>query len=166
MKIVGKIFAVLYSVIFSLLIFVCSLGLVVTNVFTPSFFKDALKSVDLNELSAKDLGLSDDPNASLGDALADTLAEAGFDKAVAKKIMENEEIKEVAGDVIGKFVNYQSTGEVPQVSKSDVQKVINNPDVKQIIGTSISDADINEMVNEVNNMLKELCEEGGASFGF
>lgn len=167
MKIVGKIFAVLYTIVFSVFLLAFSLILPVSNGLNASFFSGLLNTIELSEIKAKDLGFSDDPNISLEDALVDTIAEMGIDKNVAKEIMENEEIKDLAGNLLEKFVNYTiNPEEVPQISREEVETVLNNSAVKEVMDSSISSEDIDEIVKEANKALKEMCKDGGVNFEF
>lgn len=164
MKIVGKILAVLYSIVFSLVLLLISILINCTNIFKGSFYKDVLNSVKLNELKASDLGLSDDPNQTVEEVLVDKLKEVGINSDVSKKIINNQEIKEVLGNLMADIVNYSiDPKEVPQISKNDVEKILNNKDVKEIIDENLSQEDIDKLVNEANKMLKEIG--GGLNVG-
>lgn len=163
MKIVGKIIAVLYSILFVLILFGMSLLIASTNLLKGDFYADLLKNVNLKEIDASSLGLSDEEGVTLEDALADKLSDIGLSKSTSKAILENAEIKEVVGDVIGQVINYKvGNGNAPKVTKEQVKTVFENEEVKKAFGgESIDSEDLDEMVNEINSMLKELVDSGG-----
>lgn len=162
MKVLGKIAAILYSIIFVLAFFGVSLLVGASNLLNGSFYTSVLKSVDLNEINASDLGLTDNPDESLEDVLINQLSESGLDKQVSEAILNNDEIKEVVGDVIGQVINYTiNKGEAPKITKDQAKTILDNKDVKKMLDEDFTDEDINELVSELNEFLKEFADEGG-----
>lgn len=163
MKVLGKIIAVLYSIIFVFALTGVSLLIGASNLLDGSFYTEVLKSVDLNEINASDLGLTDNPDESLQDVLVNQLSESGLDKQVSEAILNNEEIKEVVGDVIGQVIDYTAgIGEAPKVTTEQAKVILNNKNVKQLLDEDLTDEDINELVNGLNEFLKEFADEGGS----
>ena len=162
MKLLGKIVSVIYSIIFTIALFGISISLFASNLLKGSFYTDLLKNVDLKEISASDLGLTDSSNENLHDYLVNELTQAGLDKNVSNTILNNSEIKEVVGNVIEQVINYSINKEnVPKITEAQMKKVLNNKDVKQLIGENLTGSEVSELTKELNKFLKEFADNGG-----
>lgn len=64
MKVFGKVISILYSIIFTIALVGLSFSLFASNLLKGSFYTDLLKNVDLKEISASDLGLTDSLNGN------------------------------------------------------------------------------------------------------
>lgn len=166
MKILGKIIAVLYSIIFTLAIVLVSILITSSNLLRGDFYTELLTNVDLKEISASDLGLSEEEGTNLEDALVDKLTDFGFTESASVSMLQSKEIKEVLGNVIGQVINYNiNKGDAPKVTKDQVKVIFDNEEVKKTLDADFSDEDINELVENINEMLLEFTDLGGSLNG-
>ena len=85
-----------------------------------------------------------------------------MDKNVSNTILNNSEIKEVVGNVIEQVINYSINKEnAPKITEAQMKKVLNNKDVKQLIGEDLTGSEVSELTNELNKFLKEFADNGG-----
>jgi len=154
MKVIGKIFAVIFSCIFGIIIFSFSIVSFASSIYTEDFYSNIFKNIDLSTIKLSDLGV--DVDGTVEDYLVDVLDKAGIDSEISRNIIRNDEIKEVLGEFVSECVEYATTKEeIPQIEKEDVNKILNNKDVKEIVKDKISEEDIDELINEVNKLIKE-----------
>ncbi len=163
MKIIGKFFAFIFSCIYCLLLTSIITLSYSTNLLKGDFYTQILDKVDLSEINVKvSSGNSGETiNVPLKDILVDGLVKNGMDEETAIKIIENDNIKRVMGNVIGEIINYQLTKEnIPEVSKEDIISIINDPDINKE-GATFTDEQINEIHESINVFLSKLALEGG-----
>lgn len=163
MKIIGKFFAFIFSFIYCLLLTSIITLSYSTNLLKGDFYTQILDKVDLSEINVKvSSGNSGETiNVPLKDILVDGLVKNGMDEETAIKIIENDNIKRVMGNVIGEIINYQLTKEnIPEVSKEDIIIIINDPDINKE-GSTFTDEQINEIHESINVFLSKLALEGG-----
>lgn len=154
MKIVGKIFAILFSVLFGIILFAFSIVTFVSSIYNENFYENILKNIDLSTIKLSDLGV--DLEGTVEDYLVYSLNEIGFDSETSRSIIRNDEIKEVLGEFVSDCVEYAiKKEEIPQIEKEDIDKILNNKEVKEKIESKIKDEDINKLVKEVNNFIKD-----------
>lgn len=169
MRILGKVISVLYSIVFVAVLFSLSALICASNLLKGDFYTEVLESVELEEISAKDLGLVDDDDPegqdkNLQEVLVEKISDAGIDKEVADAILKNKEIKKVVGDVIGQVINYKlADGEAPKVTETQVKSILNNEDVKKMFDGELSNEDISEMTEMFNEFLKDFASDGGTN---
>lgn len=157
MKIFGKVLSVVYTILFTIVLLILSVSLFASNFFKDSFYADMLKNVNFDEIPADVIGLGEE-GKTLKESLVDILNGAGVNKKVADEILDDEQIKEVLGNLIGDIARYSANGEnLPQLKKEDLEKVINNKSVKELLP---DDFNTNDLVKGVNETLKENIEGG------
>lgn len=165
MKVIGKIFAVVFSTIYFFILLALLIINFGTNILKGDFYVSILKSVDLKTIKVSDLGNiigtdEIDEGTTLEEVLIESLEESGIDKQVGIEILENDEIKEVVGKFIGEYINYSVTKEnVPEISKEDINKIINNASVKKVIGNELDGMSIDEIYDELNSEIKDMLKE-------
>lgn len=163
MKIVGKFFAFIFSFIYCLLLTSLITVSYASNLLKGDFYTQILNKVDLNEINVKvaDNSTGETTNVPLKELLVDGLTESGMDEATAVKIIENDNIKKVMGNVIGEIINYQlNKGDIPEVSKEDIKSIVNDPDINTE-NENITDEQINEIYESINTFLSQLALKGG-----
>lgn len=163
MKIVGKFFAFIFSFIYCLLLTSFITVNYASNLLKGDFYTQILNKVDLNEINVKvaDNSTGETVNVPLKELLVDGLKESGMDEDTAVKIIENDNIKKVMGNVIGEIINYQlNKGDIPEVSKEDIKSIVNDPDINTE-NENITDEQIDEMYESINTFLSQLALKGG-----
>lgn len=163
MKILGKILSIFYCFIFCIILIVLSFLIFGSKLLDKSFYSELIKNTELSEIKAKDLGLSEDNSKSVEDIVVEKLKSANVDEKTSKAIINNDEIKEIAGEKIGETVSYivGVSDKIPTVTKEEVKIILENSDVKKIVGDNLTEKDVNKLVDEVNNMFKEYCKDRG-----
>lgn len=163
MKIVGKLFAFIFSIIYCVVLTAFITLNYSTNLLKGEFYTEILNKVDLNEVEVKvkDNITGEETNVPLNELVIEGLTENGMSEEDATKIIANENIKRVLGNVVGEIVNYQlNKGDTPEVSKEDIKSIINDPDLNK--NTEIlTDEEINELQQNINLFLSKLALEGG-----
>lgn len=167
LKIIGKIFAVLFSTVY----FFILTGFVIlffgSNLLSTVYYKDVLKSIDLKEIKVKDLNINTDElvideNTSVQDIIVEGLEESGLNNEMSVAIVENEEIRGILGTYIGEYVNYQvSGGEIPEIKLEDVKTVLTNELIIEAVGETPTDEDIEKVYEELNNLTRDYIDGGG-----
>ena len=163
MKIIGKLFAFIFSIIYCVVLTAFITLNYSTNLLKGEFYTEILNKVDLNEieLKVKDNITGEETNVPLKDLVIEGLTENGMSEEDATKIIENENIKRVLGNVVGEIINYQlNKGDIPEVSKEDIESIINDPDLNKNRET-LTDEEINELQQNINSFLSKLALEGG-----
>lgn len=154
MKIIGKMFAVIFSSVFGIILFAFSLVTFVSSIYTEDFYTNIFKNIDLSAIKLSDLGI--DLEGTLEDYLVSALEEVGIDKEASISILRNDEIKEVLGEFVSDCVEYATNKEeLPKIEKEDINKILDNKEVKEVVKDKIKEEDIDELITEVNNLIKE-----------
>ena len=163
MKIIGKLLAFIFSFIYCILLTSFITLNYSTNLLKGEFYTEILNKVDLNEIEVKvkDNITGEEKNVPLKELVIEGLTENGMSEEDATKIIENENIKRVLGNVVGEIVNYQlNKGDIPEVSKEDVESIINDPNLNKNNET-LTDEEINKLQQNINSFLSKLALEGG-----
>lgn len=167
LKIIGKIFAVLFSAVYFFALASFVILFFGSNLLSTTYYKSVLKSIDLKEIKIKDLNvnineLDIDENTSVQDIIVEGLEELGLNNEMSIAIVENEEIREILGTYIGEFVNYQvSGGEMPEIKLEDVKTVLTNELIIEAAGKTPTDEDIEKVYEELNNLTRDYIDGGG-----
>lgn len=149
MKTLGKICAIIYSIMFYFIITIAFVSIFALKFVNNNFYIKAFKNIDFNKIIVNEY------NETLEDAIISDLEENGIDKEDAKKILNSSEFKEFMGNIVGNYVNYILTdNKTDIVSKSDIRKIINK--IEDITGNKI-EVDEDEIVNAINE-IKENSE--------
>lgn len=162
MKIVGKFFAFIFSFIYCLVLTSFITISYSTNLLKGEFYTQILNKVDFNEINVKvDNGQGEITEVPLKDLLVNGLTQTGMDEETAVKIIENENINRIVGNLVGDIMNYQlNKGDVPEVSKEDIKSIVNDPDINKDNAT-LTDEEINELQETINSFLNQMMLEGG-----
>lgn len=162
MKIVGKFFAFIFSLIYCLILTSFITLSYSTNLLNGEFYTKILNKVDFNEINVKvDNGQGEITEVPLKDLLVNGLTQTGMDEDTAVKIIENENINRIVGNLVGDIMNYQlNKGDIPQVSKEDIKSIVNDPDINKDNAT-LTDEEINELQETINSFLNQMVLEGG-----
>jgi hypothetical protein len=162
MKIVGKFFAFIFSFIYCLVLTSFITISYSTNLLKGEFYTQILNKVDFNEIEIKvDNGQGEITEVPLKDLLVNGLTQTGMDEDTAVKIIENENINRIVGNLVGDIMNYQlNKGDIPEVSKEDIKSIVNDPDINKDNAT-LSDEEINELQETINSFLNQMLLEGG-----
>ena len=165
MKIFRTIIASVFSVLFFFVLLGMTLLLFVSNAFNKEYYKEVLKDVNLEEVKLNEIGIdnfNDDlgSDASVNDVLVEGLKEFNINENDAKKIINNNEVKEVVGSLLSDAVIYLTNREnLPQISMEDVKKLSNLDDLKDIIDNIPGD-EMEKLIGDVNQMIKNYLKEG------
>lgn len=165
MKIFRTIIASVFSVLFFFVLLGMTLLLFVSNAFNKEYYKEVLKDVNLEEVKLNEIGIdnfNDDlgSDASVNDVLVEGLKEFNINENDAKKIINNNEVKEVVGSLLSDAVIYLTNREnLPQISMEDVKKLSNVDDLKDIIDNIPGDK-MEKLIGDVNQMIKNYLKEG------
>lgn len=165
MKIFRTIIASVFSVLFFFVLLGMTLLLFVSNAFNKEYYKEVLKDLNLEEVKLNEIGIdnfNDDlgSDASVNDVLVEGLKEFNINENDAKKIINNNEVKEVVGSLLSDAVIYLTNREnLPQISMEDVKKLSNVDDLKDIIDNIPGD-EMEKLIDDVNQMIKNYLKEG------
>lgn len=163
MRFIGNFFAGIVSLIYFAVLLVMSMALFASNLFSADYFSDVLKSIEFSEIKLSDLGIEGvEEGATVEDLLVDTLEEAGVSENDAKKILNSEEIKDVAGNFLSDTVTYiaNQDGEIPQIKEKDVDRILQSEELKGLLQEVPDDIKTKDMTDEINNMIREMFEGG------
>lgn len=168
LKSLGKVLAVILCIVYCFCLIAFISMSFAGKLLSGSYYAKVLQDIDLKEIKLSDLGdfsnvsnLSGD--ATLEDALVETLKEGDVDEKTAYAIVENNEIRGIVGNYIGEYINYNFGGEKPIIVKEDVEKVLMNPDVIKAIGKIPTAKDIDSVYDQLNGLITEIEEEDGVN---
>lgn len=160
----GKFLGVIFSIIYSIILIIMIILLFASSFLKGNLYGNILKSIDISEIKLSDISpelasmMGED--LTLEETFISVLEEAGIDSNVATKLVETEEVKEIAGDYIGEIINYTIyKEEFPEIKEKDVEKVIDNIDIEEITGESINKEEIMKFVEEFNSSTKDSILE-------
>lgn len=165
MKYIGKFFAVIFSIIYmAFLIAFISLNYS-KNLLSGDFYSNILKSVDFSQIKVSDIantfdGIEHYEDATLEDIIVEGLTDGGMSEEQAKGIVENENVKNVVGNLIGEMVEYGvNGGDIPTISNEDIKALVTDPELN-IEGEEFTDEEIEEVTNQLNDIINQLLTEG------
>lgn len=169
LKVFGKIFAVLFCIIYFFGLTAIMTLMISRNLVSENYYSKVFRDIDLSSIVLSDLGefselLEDsglDETATLEDLAIKFLTNGElFSEEKARAIVQNEEIRSIVGEFVGEFINYAMGGEAPEISKSDLETVLRNPDLNSVTGVP-TDEDIDRIYDQLNIAIKDIVEEGG-----
>lgn len=169
LKVFGKIIAVLFCIVYFFCLTAIMTLMISRNLVSSNYYSRVFKDIDLNAIVLSDLGefselLEDsglDETATLEDLAIKFLTNGElFSEEKARAIVQNEEIRSIVGEFVGEFINYAMGGEAPEISKSDLETVLRNPDLNSVTGVP-TDEDIDRIYDQLNIAIKDIVEEGG-----
>ncbi len=157
MKIVGKIFASIYSILF-VFISLCFLSLFFTRTFiSRDFLVSSLKKIDLEAIKVEDLGTNDyfadyDENITLSEAITNEMEKAGIDKEKAEEIVNDEKLREFIGDKANEVIE--------AIANEEEIKVVTNDEVKDALGVlELTEDNYQEVTDFLNEVISEVNKE-------
>lgn len=173
LKILGKFFAVIFSIVFFFVLTGFMSALFARNITSANYYSDVIENIDLDTMKVSDLNeffdIGDlDPDATLEDALIDALTEESGDAVAAKSLVNNKEIRSIVGKFLGDFINYYLGGEKPNVSKKDLETILTNSDYVKLAGERPTQKEIDNIYNDIVDGLEEAKEnlkESGGEIG-
>lgn len=160
MKIIGKVFSLIFSIIFFIGITIFGFLFLTSKFFNPNYYTEMLDSIEIKEIKVSELGIEDLTNefgdVTIEEAIVISLEKEDIDSEVALEIIESKEIKEILGKVISGIVDYEVTNEtLPQLDKTDIDKLLDNKQINEIIQKENIEIDREELLNQINKTLKE-----------
>lgn len=156
MKVVRSIISGVFSIIYFAILICFIVISFASSIYNEKFYSDILKSVDLDTVYLNDFGIEEE--GTVEDFLVSTLNEAGIDENISLNIIRSDEIKELTGKFISEYVDYVSNNEkIPQITREDVDVILNNKDVKELIDKNIdlTDEKINKIIDMANEFIRE-----------
>ena len=159
MKIIGKIFASVYSTILTLVMIAFLMLFFAQSVISKEFIASALKSFDFSEVTVKEFGLEDyvqkyGEDATVEDAILSELEAAGIDKEAARKVINDDNIKDFVADKASEIIEAVSEEKnVTLVTEAEIRDALQNLDLTNEDYASITDF-LNEVITEFNKEVK------------
>ena len=161
MKVIGKIFAVLLSILYFVVLILFTSLIFVQKLSTGDFYSSILTSIDLDEIKLSDIDVTFDgmehyEDETVADLLVEGLVDSGVEEVTAVEIVSNDNVKNLVGELIGEYVDYQINKEnIPQIEVEDIKSIMSDMSIEA------SDDDIEELTNNINNILSKLANEEG-----
>lgn len=173
LKFFGKFIAFILSIIYFVGITALLVASFSLNLVSESYYTDIINNIDLSDLKVNQFGdlFKDAPvdeDASVEDIIVKYFKqESNIDEEVVRNAINNEKVRNLAGKVIGSYVNYSVSGEKPEISKSELQNVLDEPEVKKLLSYAPSDADVSTdyLYKQLNNLIEDMMENGGVNNG-
>lgn len=166
MKILGKFFAVILSILyFAIAISFMTLSYT-KNIVNGDFYADFLNSIDIDTLKVSDIaetfgGMEHYEDQTIKEVIVEGLVDSGVDEDVATKIIDNENIKTMLGNLIAEIIDYKiSGGDIPTISKEDITNIVNDSTLN-IEKKEFTDAEIDEIYLNLNNIIEQIIMNGG-----
>lgn len=163
MKIVGKIFAVIFCIIY----FFVLMGFMVFdfagNVVSSNYYANIFENIDLETIKVSDLkGFFNegeyDSNATLEDVIVNFFSEEDIEERKVKALLNDKTARKTIGKVIGDLVSYAMGGEKPAITRNDIKSFFNNSVVTDITGIP-TEENIDYVYEELNKAIEEV--DGG-----
>lgn len=156
LKILGKCFSVIYSVIYAFALYIFVIILFITTLISTSFMVEVIKSVDLADIKIADTELSSEyaakygEDATLEDVVVGEMVEVGIEENSARELVNDENIREFLGEKIGELIDNSITGnDVASIEEKDMQKALVNISLTEEEVKNITDF-LNDFIDEYN----------------
>lgn len=167
MKVIGKIFAVIFCIIYYFALTGLLLSAFVSNTLSGNYYADIFTNIDLKTIKASDLGEffnegQFDEDASLEDVIIEYFAAGNVEEEKIQALLNDKEARNKAGKVIGEIVSYAMGGEKPQISREEIKSFFDNPVVTDVTGNP-TEENIDYLYNQINKAIEEV--EGGINVG-
>lgn len=156
LKILGKCFSVMYSVIFTFILLVFVVALFITSMISTDFIVETFKSVDLSTFKVSDIDLPSEyqtkygNNATLEDVVVGEMVASGLEEDTARDFINDDNVREFIGEKAREMLDAEITDrDISKVSEEDVAKALENINVTDENIEAITDF-FNEFIDEYN----------------
>lgn len=157
MKFIGSILASILSLVYFFVLIAMSSILVIANVFSADYFNNILQNVTFSEIKLGDLGIESEEGATLEDLLVSGLKESGMNEEEAKRVINDEETREVASEFIVDAIEYfTNDGDIPQVKSEDIKRILESEEINGV--------DIDTLVDDVNQAIEDVFKGGEITY--
>lgn len=159
MKIVGKIFAVLYGVVFSVVLLGFGALFMGKDFISKEFITEAIKTADLNEITIEQINVPElsekyGDSATVEEVLIAEMVKAGFTEEKAKEVLNDKKLREFIAEKAGDSLDNILEGKkVTKVTASELKDVLS--------ALELSDDDYNELANYINRIIDEVNARSG-----
>ena len=159
MKIVGKIIAVIYSLVFTIVLICFMFGFFGRTILNEKFFAQAIRDLDFSQIKLEDLHLEEyfsqyEGNYSLADVIEDELEDAGINTEEVKKIINDKDLKEFVGVKINEALKSGINGEeIEELSVSEVKSALKVLELSEEENEELTDY-LNDLITKFNKEVK------------
>lgn len=159
LKVIGSIFAKLFSFIFVLLILFFSVLFITKQLLNKDFYKDVISNTDLKDIRVDILGDDELINkygkdATVLDILESSLVDFGVDREAVLNILNNENIHTFISDKVYDLVDALSSDKkVKEITFDEIKSLTEEKEIKELFKEDLSDKDIQEIVDSLNDLL-------------
>lgn len=159
LKVIGSIFAKLFSFIFVLLILFFSVLFITKQLLNKDFYKDVISNTDLKDIRVDILGDDELINkygkdATVLDILESSLVDFGVDREAVSNILNNENIHTFISDKVYDLVDALSSDKkVKEITFDEIKSLTEEKEIKELFKEDLSDKDIQEIVDSLNDLL-------------
>lgn len=155
MKIVGKIFAVLYGVLFSFILVIFGAFFMGKDFISKEFITEVIKTADLSEVTIEDINVPEltekyGSKATVEDVLISEMVKHGLTEEKARELLNDEKLREYIANKAGDSLdNVLSGKKVTKVTAEELKDVLAVLELTDDEATQLADY-INDIIDEVN----------------
>lgn len=157
MKLIGKIFASIYSSFFTIILTGFLSLFFMQGVLSKDFIATTLKSLNFSEITVKEFGLDEyvqkyGENATVEDAIVAELKNSGVDEEKVRKILNDENIKDFIAKKVNEIIDSAALEkDVSLVTESEIKDALRN--------LELTDNDYKEITNFLNEVITDFNKE-------
>lgn len=159
MKIVGKIIAVIYSVLFSAVILAFGVIFMGKDLTSKEFLTEIVKSADLNEITIEQINIPElsekyGNSATVEEVLIEEMIKAGLTEEKARELLNDEKLREFIAEKAGDSLDNVINGtKVLKVTSSELKDVLST--------LELSDSDYVDLADYINKLIDEINARSG-----
>lgn len=174
MKVVGKIFAVLYTILFTPITLILILVFTISGYFKANFYtnlitNDALMGTKISEISSNFSGKEEitelcGEDCTVKDAIVASASEGyGIDKKLVEEALNDKDIQKALGDFVGKYVNLETTGIAKKLDYKIYEKALEKEVSQKILNqVGYTKEEFKQFIEEYNESVDDYNNfEGG-----
>ena len=174
MKVVGKIFAILYSILFTPVMLILILIFTVSGYFKSNFYTDLISNDFLKKTKISEISTNFDVKQEItelcgedctieGAIIAIASKEYGVDEKLVKEALNDSDIQKAIGDFLGTFISLQTTGEAKKLNYNIFDKALKKEVSKEILRLiGYTNEEFKQIIKEYNESVDDFNSyEGG-----
>lgn len=174
MKVVGKIFAVLYTILFTPITLILILVFTISGYFKSSFYtnlinNDALMKTKISDIST-DFGGKEEiteicgEDCTVKDAIVASASEGyGIDKELVEEALNDKDIQKAVGDFVGTYISFETTGIAKKLDYKIYEKTLEKEVSQKILNqVGYTKEEFKQLIEEYNENVDDYNNfEGG-----
>lgn len=148
LKIIGKFFAIIFSIIIFVLLISGAISIILANFISKENVSEIAQKINPKEIIIN--------RVTLEEKIEKKFDSKKVSYNISQKILNIPETKELIGNISGEYIEYLfNKRTLPQISDEDIEKIINSKGLEEAIGMNF----LSNNKDDIRNLLKEIKYE-------